>query len=139
MNTQVVQQVHDQFKTLRRAIRGNGTFSSDKRPYPGPWGQTDCQFMGVGPTAVFLILGIALIIFGVDLFWVASKNAIDRRLAWTAVIFDIIWVVASYTLLLGGWLPLTTAGNWTVALLDKTVAVFAIWQYIGLRRAAVAD
>ncbi len=69
----------------------------------------------------------------------ASKEEIDRRLAWTAVILDIIWVVASYTLLLGGWLPLTPAGNWTIALLAEAVAVFAIWQTIGLRRVTITD
>ena len=139
MNTQVVQQVHDQFKTLRRAIRGNGTFSLTSGLILALGAKPIALFMGVGSTAVFFALGIALIIFGVDLFWVASKDAIDRRLAWTAVILDIVWVIASYTLLLGGWLPLTTAGNWTIALLAETVAVFAIWQYFGLRRSAVAD
>ena len=134
MNTQAVQQVHDQFKTLRRAIKGNGVFSLTSGLVLALGAKPVAAFMGAGTTAVYLILGIALIIFGVDLLWVASKDAIDRLLAWTAVILDIIWVVASYTLLLAGWLPLTTTGNWTVALLAEAVTVFAIWQTIGLRR-----
>ena len=134
MNTQAVPQVHDRFKMLRLALRGNGAFSLVSGLILAVGARPIALFMGAGSTAVYLILGIALIIFGLDLFWVAAKDVIDRRLAWTAVILDIIWVVASYTLLLGGWLSLAPAGNWTIALLAEAVAVFAIWQIIGLRR-----
>jgi hypothetical protein len=140
MNTQLnptaVQQTRDQFSTLRRALRGNGTFSLVSGLILIAGASPIAAFMGLEATAVFRGLGIVLAIYGLDLFWVASKEAIDRRLAWTAVILDIVWVVTSYALLLGDWLSLTTAGNWTIALLAEAVAVFAIWQYIGLRRAA---
>lgn len=134
LNSAAVEQTQDQFSTLRRALRGNGTFSLISGLILVVGASPIATFMGLEATAVFRGLGIVLAIFGIDLFWVASKDVIDRRLAWTAVILDIIWVVASYSLLLGDWLSLTTAGNWTVALLAEAVAVFAIWQYIGLRR-----
>ena len=139
LNTQTVQQVNDRFTTLRRALRSNGVFSLVSGLILALGAQPISAFMGLAATAVFLTLGIVLILYSIDLFWVASRTEIDRRLAWTAVILDIIWVAASYTLLLGGWLPLTTAGNWTVALIAELVAIFAIWQYIGLRRAATSD
>jgi hypothetical protein len=139
MSTQAVQQVNDRFRTLRRAIRGNGIFSLTSGLILVLGANSITAFMGLTATAVFRTLGIILVIYGLDLFWVAAKSEIDRRLAWTAVILDIVWVVASYTLLLGGWLPLTTAGKWIIALIAEAVAVFAIWQYIGLRRVTTTD
>lgn len=140
MSTQAVQQqVEDRFNTLRRAIQGNGAFSLTSGLVLALGAKPIAAFMGLEATAVFIALGIVLLIYGVDLFWVASKVEIDRRLAWTAVILDIFWVAGSYVLLLAGWLPLTVAGKWTIILLAEVVSIFAIWQYIGLRRATTTD
>lgn len=139
MNTQAVQQGEDRFGTLRRALQGNGAFSLTSGLVLALGAKSIAAFMGVGATAVFMALGIVLLIYGVDLFWVASKAEIDRRLAWTAVILDNAWVAGSYLLLLAGWLPLTVAGKWTIVLLAEVVSIFAIWQIIGLRRVTTTD
>jgi hypothetical protein len=139
MNTQAVQQGKDGFNTLRRAIQGNGAFSLTSGLVLALGAKPIAAFMGLGATAVFVTLGIVLLIYGADLFWVASKAEIDRRLAWTAVILDILWIAGSYLLLLAGWLPLTVAGKWTIVLLAEVVSIFAIWQYVGLRRMTTTD
>ncbi|MCP4422934.1 MAG: hypothetical protein GY803_00435 [Chloroflexi bacterium] len=135
MNTQVVQQSQDRYGILRRAIQSNGAFSGLSGLVFALGGKAVAAFIGLDSSAVLTGLGIVLILYAVDLFWVASRPEIDRRLGWTAVILDIVWVVGSYAILLAGWPPLTLAGKWTIALLAEVVGVFAIWQYIGLRRA----
>lgn len=140
MNTQAVQQqVEDRFSTLRRALQGDGAFSFISGLGLALGAKPIVAFMGLETTAVFVTLGIVLLIYGVDLFWVASKAEIDRRLAWTAVVLDVFWIAGSYALLLADWLPLTVAGKWTIVLLAEVVSVFAIWQYVGLRRVTTTD
>ncbi len=134
LNEQVNEQGQDRYLILRRALRGNGVFSELSGLVLALGAKPIASFMGIEGTAVLTGLGIVLMLYGIDLFWVASQPEIDRRLGWTAVYLDIAWVISSYTLLLAGWLPLTTAGIWAIALLAEVVGGFAIWQYVGLRR-----
>ncbi len=134
MSTQIIQQVHDPFRVLRRALQGNGTFSAMSGLVLAFGSKSAAAFLGLDAAPILLGMGVVLLLYAVDLFWVASRPEIDRRLGWTAVILDIVWVIASYALLLGGWLPLTVAGKWAIALIAEVVGIFAIWQYIGLRR-----
>lgn len=46
------------------------------------------------------------------------------------------WVAGSAALVFGDWLPLTTAGIWIIVVLADIVAVFAVLQFIGIRRLA---
>lgn len=136
MSTQTaVQHTQDRFSTLRRAIQSNGAFSALSGLVLALGGKTVAAFIGLESSAILTGLGIVLMVYAVDLFWVASRPEIDRRLGWTAVILDVAWVVASYAILLIGWPSLTVAGKWTIALLAEAVGIFAIWQYVGLRRA----
>lgn len=136
MHSKVVQQDEDRYRTLRPALQSNGIFSGFSGAAMALAARSVADFMGINPPAILVGLGLVLILFGVDLFWVASRPEIDRRLVWTAVILDIAWVIGSYAILLVGWPPLTLAGKWTVVLLAEAVSIFAIWQYIGLRRAS---
>jgi hypothetical protein len=61
-------------------------------------------------------------------------NEINTNLVWAVIIADVAWVAGSVVLLLSGWVPLTTAGKWLVALLADAVGILAVIQYIGLRR-----
>jgi hypothetical protein len=90
------------------------------------------EFVGVTPSSIFAGLGAVLLLYAVTLFLATSRPELDRRLGYAAVVLDIGWVVGSAVILLSGWLPLTTAGNWTVALLAEAVALFAVWQAYAL-------
>jgi hypothetical protein len=47
---------------------------------------------------------------------------------------DVAWVAGSVIILVLDLVPFTVAGRWTIILLAEAVAVFAILQYISLRR-----
>ena len=51
-----------------------------------------------------------------------------------AVELDVVWVVGSAVLLVTKALPFTPVGVWAVAIVADIVAIFAIVQYLGLRR-----
>lgn len=48
---------------------------------------------------------------------------------------NIVWVLASAVVLIGGLLPLTTTGFWIELVTALVVADIAIVQLVGLRRA----
>jgi hypothetical protein len=96
--------------------------------------QSLAAFIGVQEPLVFTVLGVVLILFALDLIWIAAREFIDRRFVWAVIILDVAWVAGSLIILLLDLVPLTVAGRWTIILLAEVVAVFAILQYIGLRR-----
>lgn len=52
--------------------------------------------------------------------------------AWIAVILDIVWVVGSYVLLFA--VRFSVGGKWAVAAVAEVVFLFAVIQWLGLRR-----
>lgn len=119
---------------LRRTLQANGIFSglsgiafiADAGPL--------ASFLGLTSALPLLVIGAVLLLHAAILLVKANQEPIDPRLAWYAIIGDVAWVIASVEILLTGWLPLTTAGWWAVAIVADIVAVFAIVQFYGLRR-----
>lgn len=64
----------------------------------------------------------------------SRRSPINRRLAWAAVVLDALWVLSSVVLIFSNQIPLTVAGKWAVALVADVVALFAVLQYVGIRR-----
>lgn len=134
-NTQTLNSEKPKSTLLLKGLRGNAIFSTLSGAAALIAAPTLSTFTGITPPAVFYVLGIVLLIYAVDLWWVSSKDPIDMRFAWAAIILDILWVLGSVFILFFGLLPLTVAGRWTVFFLAEIVAIFAIIQYIGVRRA----
>ena len=115
-------------RLLRRTLRTNAGFSGISGLIGLLGADALAAFTGIPEATVFRVLGVALILFAADLFWVASREKVNLEFGITAVILDIVWVVGSVILLLGGFLPLTLAGKWIVLLLSEVVSIFAIIQ-----------
>ena len=119
---------------LRNALRANAAFSGlsglvlivDARPL--------ASLTGISAVLAFYVVGAFLIGFAAELVWVAGQRPISRTLAMVAIVADVLWVAASAVVLATGVLSLTQAGMWIVAILADVVAIFAIAQYLGLRR-----
>jgi hypothetical protein len=133
-STQSVTQNNQGSNLLKNALRGNALFSGTSGLIALLAAQSLTAFTGIEPPIIFVLLGIVLILYAVDLWWITSRETINRRFAWAAIILDVLWVVGSIAILLFGWLPLTVAGSWTIVLLAEVVAIFAVLQYFGLRR-----
>jgi hypothetical protein len=119
---------------LRRALLGNAVFSLLVGVICLVEATTLAVWTGIQPPAVFTVLGALLIPFAVALGWLALLGADVRTAGRIILALDVGWVVVSVVLLLAGWLPLTNAGWWAVALVADVVALFAVLEYLGLRR-----
>jgi hypothetical protein len=89
--------------------------------------------LGIQPLALG-ILGAIVAVYGAFLFYVAAQAQVSRRVALAALILDAIWVIDSVVLLITGWLPLTSAGMWTIGLVALAVATLGELKFFGLRR-----
>lgn len=100
---------------------------------PSPW-----ALVGVGAS---LMLWAYTIKRGINrLGWPVKRNhntednPTSKGFAKLIIEGDLLWVAASVILLVGNWVPFTTAGKWFVAIQADAILMFAIWQYIGLRK-----
>jgi hypothetical protein len=89
--------------------------------------------LGVSPLALG-ILGAVVAVYGAFLLYAAAQAQISRRIALITLVLDAIWVIDSMVLLLTGWLPLTSAGMWTIGLVALAVATLGELKFFGLRR-----
>lgn len=119
---------------LRNALRGNAAFSGISGIIAIIDAGMIADFMGTGTALIYMILGLNLVVYAGILLYYAGQQEIDKRFAWFAVIADAIWVIGSALILLTNAFDLTIGGKWLVLILADVVLIFAIVQYIGLRR-----
>jgi hypothetical protein len=128
----VNEQMSDKQKLLRRALQGNASFSVVSGALILAMNRTLVEFLGLPSSASLTQLGIALLGYGGWLLWNARREKIKIVNAWIAVILDIVWVVGSYALLFA--LRFSIGGKWAVALVAELVFLFAVIEWLGLRR-----
>lgn len=121
---------------LQRTLQANGLFCASSGAilvFAAPW---LARVLGLPWPPAIAVTGLILLPYGLLLWRQARRAAQLTALGRMAIILDGLWVAGSVALLLGGWLPLTTAGKWVIALLADVVGLFAVVQYVGLRRMA---
>src|SRR5215469_672416 len=122
----------DKQKLLRRALQGNALFSMISGAFILAINRGLVEFLGLPSNASLTPLGIGLLGYVVWLLWNAKREKIRILDAWIAVILDIVWVVGSYALLLA--VRFSSGGKWAVVLVAELVFLFAVMQWLGLRR-----
>src|SRR6516225_8743488 len=90
------------------------------------------EFLGLPRSVSLNPLGIGLLGYAGWLLWNARREKIKIVDAWIAVILDIVWVVGSYAVLFA--VRFSSGGKWAVALVAELVFLFAVMQWLGLRR-----
>jgi hypothetical protein len=90
------------------------------------------RLLGLPEAVNLLTMGISLLAFAVTLVVFARKKPIKLLDAWIAVILDIAWVIGSYPLLFV--VPFSTNGKWIVGIVAEVVMLFALLQWLGIRR-----
>jgi hypothetical protein len=83
------------------------------------------------PLAAF---GLALVAFALYVWWV-RKEPLDLAHARAVFTMDVAYVVASVALIVAWPGALSSLGRIAVALMADVVAVFALLEFVGLRRA----
>ena len=122
---------------LRNAMRSNAIFSGGSGFVAAVAAGPLATFLGLpqGGRLALLIIGVLLISHGIILWFSAGNTPISPMAAWYAIIGDIGWVVGSVAILFIDPWQFTSGGWWLVAILADIVAIFAVAQYVGLRRA----
>ena len=126
------EQTSDKQKLLRRALQGNALFSVISGALVLAINRTLVEFLGLPSSASLTPLGIGLLVYAGWLLWNARREKIRIVDAWMAVALDMVWVVGSYALLFA--VRFSSSGKWVVALVAEAVLVFAVMQWLGLRR-----
>ena len=119
---------------LRVALHGNALFSGSSGLFLMVAAEPAAAFLGWQLPLLLRSTGAALVFYGIVLFYAARREHVSRRLAWAAILLDIAWVAGSAALLLGDFMPLSPEGKWAVAIIADIVALFAVLQYLGIRR-----
>ncbi len=122
----------DPARWLRLSLRANATFSAVSGSGMLFAASTIAGLLGIEQTLLVRITGVNLLGFAALLVWLASREVIKPSLAIAVVGADLLWVAGS-----AGLLParvFSPTGNWLVAGVADVVLLFAILQYVGIRR-----
>jgi hypothetical protein len=100
---------------------------------------------GAGPISAFLglesllptvLVGGLLLPYGLGLIWLANRPTIERAMVLTPAFLNVLWVLGSVAILVGGTPSLTPGGWWAVALVADGVGLLALAQFYAARRLA---
>ena len=120
---------------LRRTLAANAAFSAASGlAMIGFYGPLD-RFMGLGLSWLLIVIGVGLLGFTGLIVFNLRRPQLSRAEAWLTVASDVAWVAASAIIVFGFPDLLSTGGRWLVGLVAIGVADFALFQYLGLRRA----
>jgi hypothetical protein len=124
-------QSKDRACLLRKALMGNALFSTLSGliiVFAQSW---VLRLLGLSNVNL-LILGVGLIAFAGTLVINARRKEVKTADAWVAVWMDLVWVLGSYVLIF--IVPFSTGGKWVVGAAAELVSVFAVLQFVGIRR-----
>ena len=92
------------------------------------------SFMGLANSLPIVVIGLGLIVWGVALLWLSSRPVIERQFVTTILAINVLWVIGSFIILAADLFGLTTGGRWAVLIVADVVVLFAIAEFVGLRR-----
>lgn len=127
-------QMQQSASILRRALQGNALFSAASGLISLLAARPLANLMGIPWPIALVILGMLLLGYALALFMAAKQDTMAVKIGPAAVAMDSLWVIGTVILLLGSWLPLTTAGFWILLIIGDIVFLFVGWQAYGLRR-----
>ena len=121
---------------LKNTLFGNSAFSFISGAAFLLFSKAIAGFLGLPASWIILALGVGLIVYGVEIYLGARAEPVHMGIAKFAVYADLAWVLGSAVLVFANIVPFTAAGKWAIAIIADVVLVFAILQYVGLRRVA---
>jgi hypothetical protein len=119
---------------LARVLRADGVFAALSGAILSVGASAVAKLIELETPLALTILGVVLLSYGGMLLYFANKESYNRRIGWLAIELNMIWVVGSYVSLLLGLFPVNTAGKWAIAIIAEVVLVFAVLEYVAIRR-----
>ncbi|MCI0390070.1 MAG: hypothetical protein MOB07_15070 [Acidobacteria bacterium] len=115
---------------LRRALQANGVFSALSGLLLIAASGRIAALIGIEQS--LWLTGLMLLLFAAGLFRNAGRAEINQTEVRIAVALDVAWVIGTAGLIFAGVFSAT--GNWVVALVGDVVLLFAVLQFLGLRK-----
>lgn len=119
---------------IRAAMRANAFFCGISGLLLTAFYGPVAAFLGLPEPLIILGTGLMLILYAPFIFKVSQQHPVPKLLAIVIITLDVIWVLGSSVLIFADITPITTGGKWAVAIVADIVVLFAVFQYIGLRR-----
>ena len=127
--------VQENGRFLRNVLRANAIFSTVSGVFVILFAKSVAQLIALENPLLLIALGIDLLPFAFFVYKVSAMETLNSKWVWVIIEMDILWVVSSVVLLFSNIVPFTTAGMWMIGLLAEVVAIFAVLEYVGLRKA----
>ncbi|MQA11140.1 MAG: hypothetical protein GEU98_21800 [Pseudonocardiaceae bacterium] len=86
------------------------------------------------PAGLLLGVGGFCVLYGVAVFFVATRSVLARPAVLAMIAINLVWVLDSALMLTVGWFDITTAGTVVIIGLAAAVGGLAALQAYGLRR-----
>lgn len=118
---------------------GNSAFSFLSGLASVLFSRTIANFLGLSASWIIFALGIGLILYGIEIYVAARANPLHKGIVTFAVYADLAWVIVSALLIFANLADFTTAGKWAIAVVADIVLIFAILQFVGLRRLKISS
>jgi|SRR5918999_440397 hypothetical protein len=90
------------------------------------------------PTPLLRFAGLSLLPYAAVVAYVGTRDVASRPAVWAIIAYNALWALDSILLLASGYVAPTILGVAFVVFQAAVVAAFALLQYVGLRRLAVA-
>lgn len=119
---------------LRRTLQANEIFSAVSGLMFLFFSKQVAEFLGTPNSRVILFLGIGLLLWAGFTAWVSMQSQLNPTMVKLIIEGDLLWVVGSILLLIFAGGLFSTSGKWAIAIVGDIVALFAILQWVGLRR-----
>lgn len=113
---------------LRRALLGNGSFSSIAGLVAVLFAPDLADYMSISPVVLYVV-GIGTAVFGVTILLESRRHTIREEFALFVIAADVSWVLGAIVVLV---LPGSMANKWVLAVVSAVVALFAVLQSRGL-------
>lgn len=134
MQSQSVSNYVENDGLLRNTLRVNALFSLLSGVVFVLAAQSMSRWLGLPYPTAFIVVGIGLLPFAFLVYRTFRQAPVNASLAMVIIVMDVGWVVLSWILLGVAWSQLTTVGRWFVVIQADVIALFALLQWIGLRR-----
>lgn len=89
------------------------------------------------PEALVRMAGMILLPYGLCIIFIARREQLPRMAVWAVVLLNMLWVMESFVLLFGGSVAPTTLGFSFVLVQALVGGLFAVLEFVWLRRSAV--
>ena len=119
---------------LGKVLRADGAFASFSGLILILGAKPIADLVELSDPIALAVLGLVLLCYAAMLFFIAGRN-VEQAGAKLAIVLNILWVIVSYAGILFGWFPVNSAGKWAIALIAEAVFIFAVIEFITLRRA----